>query len=101
EAQMHRHLVAQASWRDVQRIGHELSPSLFGADAIEVGAREHPLVVEISIARVGSRTLAPLVVVQHPRDETETLSFALGRGGLGENPTIDELEQRVARLERL
>src|SRR2546430_695834 len=74
------YVVAKSCGRAVERIGDKLGPALLDAQPIEVGAREHPLVIEIAVDRIRPRALPAFVVLDHPLDEAEPRRFLFGRG---------------------
>src|SRR5271169_2210585 len=98
---MHCCLIAQTRRRNIERIGDQLRPSLRSSDTLEIRSREHPFVVEFAIDGVGTRPLALPVVFDHSLHEGETRCYPFRAGCCSKNPSVGELEQRIASFERL
>src|SRR5438552_6529304 len=55
----------------------------------------------LAIARIAGGPFPAFVVLDRALAEAEPRRFLFGRGCLRENPAVGELQERVARLERL
>ena len=94
-------LIAQEVGGDVERVGYDVLPALIGFDALEVSAREHPLVVELAEDRIRLRPRSHGVVSGHPLEKAHSDARSFLRRRLRENALIDDAQERIAGFEGL